>query len=86
MYEDEFGLVETTCQTDGHCLVFELHGRTFRGRSFNLLEVDGAEMVDLPPDQLPVNKSGDLVAKFTMTPVTVVGVRPRVALAQGRTR
>ncbi|MCL2422549.1 MAG: DUF6304 family protein [Micrococcales bacterium] len=74
VYEDELGSVETTCRSDGHCLVFDLRGRTFRGRSFNLLDVDGSQMEDLPRDRFPVDERGDLVARFTMTlPVAVVG-------------
>jgi len=80
VYEDEFGTVETTCRSDGHGFVFRLRGRTFRGRSFDCLWVDGSEMTDLPRDLFPVksygpeNEFGDLIAKFTIKlPLDVLG-------------
>ncbi|MCL2090780.1 MAG: DUF6304 family protein [Micrococcales bacterium] len=78
-YEDCYGVVETTCWTDGHGLVFSLRGRTFRGCSFSLLDPDGTTMAELPDDLFPVGTygvsgDGDLLAKFTLTvPLAVTG-------------
>jgi len=75
-YSDAFGTAEVSCQVDGHGLAFELREHTFRGRAFNVLETDGMAMVDLPADQYPVDKWGDLVAKFTLTlPIAILGSR-----------
>lgn len=80
--EDNFGTVETVCRSDGHSFVFELRGRTFRGRAFGCLWVDDSDMADLPPGSFPVRRYGptsnscDLAAKFTITlPLGIVGAK-----------
>jgi len=73
-YEDQYGVVDTVCHSNGRELALTLRGRTFRGGGFSVLDVDGSDIADLPKDQFPVDQYGGLKGCFTLTlPVPVIG-------------
>jgi len=73
-FEDQCGVVDTICRSDGRELVFSLRGCTFRGQCFDFLDVDGSDLAGLSANQFSFDQYGDVQGCFTITvPVGIVG-------------